>query len=289
MCYCPPFCQMRRFLSGGFDVTANEVSSYMTLPLKMLLADAATPSQNFHTVSPHYSWFSHTRSNTALFQSSSFPDVLPRVGADRSVVDFQGTGTPLDQESETFYALGGKFELVESDFLSLSPPNRDHQPDIPTSYDAFLTNTLPVVPSQSRDRGYDFIVTLFFIDTATNILAYLDQIYALLRFPLPTTPDHSPTISQPRPGTWINLGPLLWPSGAAIEPSLEEVLATSKRVGLDVVGEPGHGNLSGEDQNHEVSHLEARRTLECQYTANRAGMMKWMYQAEFWVARRRGD
>ncbi|KAF8610356.1 N2227-domain-containing protein [Ceratobasidium sp. AG-I] len=275
----------------GFDVTANEVSSYMTLPLKMLLADATTPTQNFHTVCPHYGWFSHTRSNSALFRSTSFPDVLPRVGTDRSVVDFQDANTTPNQESESFYSPGGKFDLVESDFLSLSPPNRDHQPDIPTSYDAFLANTLPVVPSQPRDRGYDFIVTLFFIDTATNILAYLDQIYALLRFPIPSTPNQSPTVSQPRAGTWINLGPLLWPSGAALEPSLEEVLAMSKRVGLDVVGEPGPINLleDGGSLQERVNPLEARRTLECQYTANRAGMMKWMYQAEFWVARRRGD
>lgn len=272
-------------------MTANEVSAYMTLPLKMLLNDVATPSQNFHTVCPHYGWFSHTRSNTALFQPASFPDILPRIGADGSVVDLQDMDTSSNQEFEPFYMPGGKFELVESDFLSLSPPNRDEQPNVPNSYDAFLANTLPVVPSQPRDRGYDFIVTLFFIDTATNILAYLDQIYALLRFPIPTTPSQSSTASQPRAGTWINLGPLLWPSGAALEPSLEEVLAMSKRVGLDVVGEPGPINLleDGGSLQERVDLLEARRTLECQYTANRAGMMKWMYQAEFWVARRRGD
>ncbi|KAG8693602.1 hypothetical protein FRC09_010397 [Ceratobasidium sp. 395] len=277
--------------SMGFDVTANEVSSYMTLPLKMLLSGKTTPTRNFHTVCPHSSWFSHTRSNDALFQSTSFPDSLPRIDPDGAVVDPCETEATQSEVVGTSYVPGGKFELVELDFLSLVPPNRDEQLHPTQVQDVFQSGLPSIVANQPRDRGYDFIVTLFFIDTATNVLAYLDQIYALLRRRSPALPSYN---SQSGVGTWVNLGPLLWPSGATLEPSLEEVLAMSKRVGLDIVGEPPITRAldSARDrwsQNEALPSLESRRTLECQYTANRAGMMKWMYQAEFWVAKRRED
>lgn len=70
------------FLFGGFDVTANEVTSCMNIQLKMLLNDAATPTQNVHTICPHYSWFSHTRPNTTLFQLSSFQTFFSLLGVD---------------------------------------------------------------------------------------------------------------------------------------------------------------------------------------------------------------
>jgi len=102
--------------------------------------------------------------------------------------------------------------------------------------------------------GYDFIVTLFFIDTSLNVIETLEQIHALLR------PG----------GTWINLGPLLWTGGgqAAVELSLEEVLRLVKIIGFEIC----------EDGSRK------RRTVECEYTADREAMMRWLYQAEFWVA-----
>ncbi|EUC62007.1 hypothetical protein RSOL_411980 [Rhizoctonia solani AG-3 Rhs1AP] len=227
----------------GFDVTANEVSSYMTLPFRMLLDKSATPAVNCHTVCPHYSWFSHTRSNASLFQSAEFPDTLPRVDKDGALIECRPNKTPDSEISDDYY-------------VSVKP----------------------------SDRGYDFIVTLFFIDTATNILAYLDQIHALLRSNRGLAATHPGPI-LPITGTWINLGPLLWPPGASLEPSLEEVLALSERVGLSVVGE----HHTTQSLHEVINPVEIRRTLECQYTANRAGMMKWMYQAEFWVAKRRDD
>ncbi|KAG8763227.1 hypothetical protein FRC11_005338, partial [Ceratobasidium sp. 423] len=267
----------------GFNVTANEVSSYMTLPFRMLLDESATPTTNCHTVCPHYSWFSHTRSNDNLFRSAVFPDILPRVDTDGALTEFQSSnnGTKDSESTNELYASGGNFELIESDFLLLSPPNRSKVTDNALSQDPIQPNPLSVVPVKPSDRGYDFIVTLFFIDTATNILAYLDQIHALLRSNhgvAATRSDAAPPVT----GTWINLGPLLWPPSASLEPSLEEVLALSERVGLSVVGEH-------HSSDEAVNPVEIRRTLECQYTANRAGMMKWMYQAEFWVAKRQDD
>ncbi|KAJ7805159.1 N2227-like protein-domain-containing protein [Mycena olivaceomarginata] len=105
--------------------------------------------------------------------------------------------------------LSSRFKLVEEDFFTLRPPPAP-------------SPTLPQI------GGYDYIVTLFFIDTSLNVLATLEQIYTLLR------PG----------GTWINLGPLLWTSGgqAKLELSLDEVLHAdgqrSSTVECEYTGDP---------------------------------------------------
>ncbi|KAJ6593142.1 N2227-like protein-domain-containing protein [Mycena capillaripes] len=132
--------------------------------------------------------------------------------------------------------LSSRFKLVEKDFLTLQPP--------------------PVAsPVLAQIPGYDYIVTLFFIDTSLNILTTLEHIYYLLR------PG----------GTWINLGPLLWTGGAQskLELSLEEVLQAAEELGF-VIDPREDGQQSN--------------TVECEYTGDAQAMMRWIYRAEFWVA-----
>ncbi|KAH9834161.1 N2227-like protein-domain-containing protein [Rhodofomes roseus] len=128
-------------------------------------------------------------------------------------------------------------ELAECDFLGLERP-----PALRTGGPA----------------GYDFIVTLFFIDTSLNIVETLEHIHGLLK------PG----------GTWINLGPLLWTGGgqAALELSLEEVLRLAGMIGFEIAS--------------DTDGPRRRRTIECEYTADREAMMRWLYQAGFWVATR---
>ncbi|KAJ7736827.1 N2227-like protein-domain-containing protein [Mycena metata] len=132
--------------------------------------------------------------------------------------------------------LSPRFKLVEKDFLTLRPPPAVN----------------PLLPPIT---GYDYIVTLFFIDTSLNILTTLEHIYSLLR------PG----------GTWINLGPLLWTSGgqAKLELTLEEVLRAAEEIGF-VIDPREDGQQS--------------QTVECEYTGDAQAMMRWIYRAEFWVA-----
>ncbi|KAG8905996.1 hypothetical protein FRB99_007853 [Tulasnella sp. 403] len=166
----------------GFNVTANEYSHFMTLPLRYLLSDQTEAYQ--HRVQPYYFTLSHNREPNDLFRVAHFPDAVPR--------------------------LSKSFRLLESDFYSITQGN------------------------------YDFIVTLFFIDTSVNIAECLQQIHRLLK------PG----------GTWINLGPLLWTSGsvARMELSLEEVLALANLVGFQV---------------------ESRCRIDTEYTSNTKGMMRY--------------
>ncbi|KAG8872354.1 hypothetical protein FRB97_007710 [Tulasnella sp. 331] len=121
--------------------------------------------------------------------------------------------------------LGPSFKLTEGDFLAIT------------------------------SGGYDIVVTMFFIDTAFNVIDYLRQIHDVLK------PG----------GIWINLGPLLWTSGsgATLRLSVEELLALAKLVGFDV-------------------QEESRRRIDTEYTSNTRGMMRWIYETEFWTATKHG-
>lgn len=126
----------------------------------------------------------------------------------------------------------------------------------------FLKQTPPA--RTDGEDGYDFIVTQFFIDTGYNAVATLQQIHSLL------APG----------GTWINLGPLLWVGGGSVsmELSLDEILALAESVGFEILGERDGAELK--------DHFK-RRTVTCEYTADKMGMFERIYQAEFWVAKRR--
>lgn len=126
----------------------------------------------------------------------------------------------------------------------------------------FLSHRCAPSPNGNKTRGYDVVVTLFFIDTSTNVIATLQHIYSILR------PG----------GTWINLGPLLWTSGgqARLELSLEEVMNLAEMIGFKI-------------QDRRLGHESRSRpsrstTIECEYTADQTAMMRWVYKAEFWVA-----
>jgi hypothetical protein len=210
-----------RILFLGFDTTANELSFFMTLALRFLFSPKTTSSVNEHRLRPYAHWFSHQKSNDSLFRRVSFPDVTPRV-------------TP-------------NFHLVEQDFLTLPIPSTERS-----------DNQALIWSTNQSSEGYDFIVTLFFIDTSLDVFATMKHIYILLR------PG----------GSWINLGPLLWTGGAQakVELSLDEIMLAAEKIGFVL--------------QDEAQGTSARRTVECEYTGDPSAMMQMIYKAEFWVARK---
>ncbi|XP_031489285.1 uncharacterized protein LOC116256886 isoform X2 [Nymphaea colorata] len=109
----------------------------------------------------------------------------------------------------------------------------------------------------SQEGAWDSVVTCFFIDTAHNIVEYIEVISKILR----------------DGGVWINLGPLLYhfadaygPDEMSIELSLDDV----KRVAL-----------------HYGLELEMEKTIRTTYTANPRSMMQNWYSAAFWTMRKR--
>jgi len=102
--------------------------------------------------------------------------------------------------------------------------------------------------------AWDAIATCFFIDTAHNVVEYLEVIARALK------PG----------GVWINLGPLLYhfaesysqEEEMSLELSLEDVKMVAARFGLV---------------------LKSERMIETTYTANCRSMMQNRYTAVFWT------
>lgn len=100
------------------------------------------------------------------------------------------------------------------------------------------------------EGSWDCIATCFFIDTAHNIVEYIERIYKILK------PG----------GMWVNFGPLLYHySGisTSIELSLEEVMEIIKKVGFNI-------------------KEERRKTTT--YTCNSSSMLTYQYNCSFIVA-----
>ncbi|KAI8637200.1 N2227-like protein-domain-containing protein [Parasitella parasitica] len=112
---------------------------------------------------------------------------------------------------------------------------------------------IEVYSQENNKQAWDVVVTCFFIDTAKNILEYMEVIHKTLK----------------QNGTWINIGPLLYhfedsSSGdASIELSLEQVKAVAKKTGFDIKKES---------------------MVSTTYTSNPDGMLKYVYDCAFWAA-----
>ncbi|KAE9588936.1 putative S-adenosyl-L-methionine-dependent methyltransferase [Lupinus albus] len=115
-----------------------------------------------------------------------------------------------------------------------------------------------VYSDSSQAGAWDAVVTCFFIDTAHNIVEYIEIISKILK----------------DGGVWINMGPLLYhfadmygqEDEMSIELSLEDVKKVALRYGFE---------------------FEKERTIETTYTTNPRSMMQNRYFAAFWTMRKK--
>ncbi|KAI7743561.1 hypothetical protein M8C21_000760 [Ambrosia artemisiifolia] len=112
----------------------------------------------------------------------------------------------------------------------------------------------------SQVGAWDAVVTCFFLDTAHNIVEYIEIISKILK----------------DGGVWINLGPLLYHFadmyGQEDEMSVELSLEDVKRVAI-----------------HYGFQLEVEKTIETTYTTNPRAMMQNHYFSAFWTMRKVGS
>ncbi|KAF5010751.1 hypothetical protein FDECE_3106 [Fusarium decemcellulare] len=110
---------------------------------------------------------------------------------------------------------------------------------------------------------FDVVVTYFFIDTARNLMSYLDTIKKVLK------PG----------GHWINLGPLLYGTGPFVQLSLEEILRVAEAMGFEY--------LDTDESCGPLTFPERKvRSMEAVYGFDDRALSKSAYNAQFWVARR---
>ncbi|KAJ3415788.1 hypothetical protein HDV05_004060 [Chytridiales sp. JEL 0842] len=127
---------------------------------------------------------------------------------------------------------------------------------IPRSADFSMVagDFLEVYTDPSQLGVWDSVVTCYFIDTAKNIIEYLEVISGCLKIG----------------GVWINNGPLLYHfegmrSEISIDLNLEEVKSVARKMGFV---------------------FEVEKFLPSTYTANPNSMLTYTYNCAFWVARK---
>ncbi|KAG4302876.1 hypothetical protein PCK1_000819 [Pneumocystis canis] len=121
-----------------------------------------------------------------------------------------------------------------------------------------------VYSHSDMESFFDVIATCFFIDTSPNVISYIRTIWYSLK------PG----------GFWINLGPLLWHyednayieksfenknPNYSIELTLESLIQLVKNFGFEI---------------------EKRKTINTTYIGNPCSMLKYIYETEFWVAKK---
>jgi SAM-dependent methyltransferase len=117
---------------------------------------------------------------------------------------------------------------------------------------------------EHHEGTYDALVSHFFIDTATNILNYLETIHAMLK------PG----------GVWINFGPLLYGSMPALQLSLDEVIAMAESLGFELEP-PSDACGKAMEFDHRV------RGAHVPYSYDTESLSRNAYLAQHWVARKK--
>ncbi|XP_020576051.1 carnosine N-methyltransferase-like isoform X2 [Phalaenopsis equestris] len=117
---------------------------------------------------------------------------------------------------------------------------------------------IEVYNDMDQEGAWDAVVTCFFLDTAHNIVEYIEIISKVLK----------------DGGVWINLGPLLYHFADSCAPeeemSIEISLEDAKKVALQYGFE-----------------IEMEKIIETTYTANPRSMMQNHYYAAFWTMKKK--
>ncbi|EMD58524.1 hypothetical protein GGP41_005985 [Bipolaris sorokiniana] len=138
-----------------------------------------------------------------------------------------------------------------------------------------------VVYGRSDYTGvFDAVTTVFFIDTAPNLIRYIEAVANCLK------PG----------GIWVNLGPLLWHPPPPRRNHGEEDEEEASRIESDAgIGDPGSFELTNDEVIALVQHLgfnierQETDTIQTGYITNTRSMLQSTYRPSFWLARKKDE
>jgi carnosine N-methyltransferase len=143
------------------------------------------------------------------------------------------------------------------------------------------TGDFCVLYSQPDYReSFDAVATVFFIDTAPNIIRYIEAVRNCLKVG----------------GIWINLGPLLWHHVSRKDSNGDENDGQEKKSTKFVdagIGDPGAVELTNEEVVTLVEYMgftmekNESGAFETGYISNPRSMLQSTYRPSFWVARKK--
>ena len=133
--------------------------------------------------------------------------------------------------------------------------------------------------STDYKNTFHAVATVFFIDTAPNVIRYIEAVRNCLK------PG----------GLWINLGPLLWhqaPKPLSYDTGDEEEHKHTHAHDAGI-GDPGSVELTNDEVLALVEHLgftiegQESGTLDTGYISNPRSMLQNTYHPVFWIARKK--
>ncbi|PGH12033.1 hypothetical protein AJ79_04542 [Helicocarpus griseus UAMH5409] len=224
---------------AGYCAEGNEISYHQLLASNWALNH--TEKANAHPLYPFALQFSNLKSRKQQLKRVMIPDVHP-------------ASTIAAQMAEPDDGRGmGTMSMSAADFLVqyASPSQRD---------------------------TFDAVATVFFIDTAPNLIRYIETIRNCLR------PG----------GYWINIGPLLWhwedsKTSSKNDASQQSAADTDKHQGI---GELGRVELTEEEVIaliHQMGFELVKKDPEgssCGYIQDPESMLQNLYRPAHWVARK---
>ena len=219
----------------GYDVEGNELSYHQLMVSNWILNDVGRDER--FDLYPFAINFSNNLNFENQLKAVKVPDVHPGMELDKISV------------GSSVHAFE-RMNMTAGDFVQVY--NRDE-----------------------HKGAFDAVVTVFFTDTAPNVIRYIQVIYHCLK----------------AGGVWINLGPLLWHFE---ERGISNHAATEKEGSTSHAGieEPGSVELTNEEllllvekmgldvEKHEV------RTEDAGYIQDPQSMLYNVYRVIHWIARK---
>lgn len=223
---------------AGYSVEGNEIS-YHELMASSLILNHTRHADQF-SIAPFALNGSNHLSRTDQFQTYTIPDIHPKTEFER---------TNLSQKVPA----NERMSMSSGDFCVLY-----NKADTKNSFDA--------------------VTTVFFIDTAPNLIRYIEAVYNCLK------PE----------GLWINLGPLLWHHASSSRTSASSQSPKEHQAHGDAgIGDPGSVELTDEEVVLLIQNFGFRiekhepGSVETGYMTNPKSMLQSTYRASFWIARKK--
>ncbi|KAF2469790.1 methyltransferas-like protein [Lindgomyces ingoldianus] len=224
---------------AGFSVEGNELSYHALIASSLVLNHTKTIGE--YKIAPFALQCSNHLSRGDQFRTFQVPDIHPGVELEKAS---EGRKVPASE----------RMSMAAGDFCVLY--------SIPSARDTV-----------------DAVATVFFIDTAPNIIRYIEAVKNCLKVG----------------GIWINLGPLLWHHASRLQCSGEEHEEKSKSANKHLgagIADPGSVELTDEEVVQLVEHfgftIEKHETgrIETGYISNPESMLQNIYRPSFWIARK---
>lgn len=235
----------------GFSVEGNEISYHMLMASALALNETKHAGQ--FSIAPWALSSSNHVSRADQLRTVKVPDVHPATVL--AVREAQGSRVPAAE----------RLGMSTGDFCV-------------------------VYGKQEYAGAFNAVTTVFFIDTAPNLIRYIEAVRNTLK------PG----------GVWINLGPLLWhppppPSsrrghgGGEDQENDEEEMERKRSMGKGDagIGDPGSFELTQEEVIALVEHFgfaiekHETDTIQTGYITNTRSMLQSTYRPAFWIARKK--